>query len=53
MVFTGDDRPVSAVIDYDDVAGRTYRTGIVFDMAHNAYRSTLDGKTLGRSNDVR
>jgi hypothetical protein len=41
LSFTGNDPPVSAVIDYDDVAGRTYRTHIVFDIGHNAYRSTF------------
>jgi hypothetical protein len=41
LVFTGNAAPVSAVIDYDDVAGRTHRTNIAFDIGHNAYRSTF------------
>lgn len=39
--FTGNDPPVTAVVDYDDVAGRTFRTTVVFDAGHNAYRSTF------------
>jgi hypothetical protein len=42
LSFTGNDPPVKAVVDYDDVAGRTYRTTIAFDIGHNAYRSTLE-----------
>jgi hypothetical protein len=41
LSFTGNDPPVSAVVDYDDVAGRTHRTNVVFDIGHNAYRSTF------------
>jgi hypothetical protein len=41
MTFTGNDPPVSAVIEYDDVAGRTHRTNVTFDAGHNAYRSTF------------
>jgi hypothetical protein len=41
LSFTGNDPPVTAVVDYDDVAGRTYRTTAVFDIGHNAYRSTF------------
>lgn len=43
LVYTGNDSSVSAVIDYDDVAGRTYRTTIVFDVGSNAYRSAFGG----------
>jgi hypothetical protein len=41
LQFTGNDESVSAEIEYDDVAGRTYSTSIVFDIGNNAYRSTL------------
>jgi hypothetical protein len=41
VTFTGNDAPVSAVVNYDDVAGRTHRTTISFDARHNAYRSTF------------
>ena len=41
LSYTGDDSSVSAIIDYDDVAGRTHRTSIVFDVSHNAYRSSF------------
>lgn len=40
--YTGNDQTVSAVIDYDDVAGGTYRSHIAFDIGNNAYTSTLD-----------
>jgi hypothetical protein len=43
MEFTGNDPPVTAVVDYDDVAGRTHRTTVVFDIRHSAYRSTFGG----------
>ena len=39
--FTGNDPPLTATVEYDDVAGRTYRTTVVFDAGHNAYRSTF------------
>jgi hypothetical protein len=41
LSFTGDDETVEAVIAYDDVAGQTYRTEIVFDIKNSAYRSAL------------
>jgi len=41
LSFTGNDSSVSAAIEYDDVAGRTYRTNVVFDIGNNAYRSTF------------
>ncbi len=41
LSFTGNDSSVSAVVEYDDVAGRTYRTNVVFDIGHNAYRSSF------------
>ncbi len=41
LSFTGNDSTVRAVIDYEDVAGRTHRTNIIFDIGHNAYRSTF------------
>lgn len=44
--YTGNDESVSAVIDYDDVAGRTYRTCVTFDVGSNAYRSTLEAAEL-------
>jgi hypothetical protein len=47
LSYTGDDLEVSAVIQYDDVAGRTHQTSIVFDVKHNAYRSTLSGEPSG------
>lgn len=40
--FTGNDVEVSAVLEYDDVAGRTYRTRVAFDIGNNAYRSELE-----------
>jgi hypothetical protein len=43
LAFTGNDSTVTAAIDYDDVAGRTHRTNVVFDIGHNAYRSTFGG----------
>jgi|ERR1035438_284434 hypothetical protein len=41
LAFTGNDRQVSTVVDYDDVAGRTHRTTVAFDIGHNAYRSSF------------
>jgi hypothetical protein len=41
LSFTGNDSSVSATIEYEDVAGRMHRTSIVFDVGHNAYRSTF------------
>jgi hypothetical protein len=38
---TGNDASVSAAIEYEDVAGRKHHTNIVFDVGHNAYRSTF------------
>jgi hypothetical protein len=35
------------VIEYDDVAGRTYRTHVTFDPGHNAYTSILGGPKDG------
>jgi hypothetical protein len=48
--FTGNDPPVTAVVDYDDVAGRTFRTTVVFDAGHNAYTSTF-GAGLGQADE--
>ena len=48
LVFTGNDPSVSAVIEYDDVAGRTYCTHVTFDPGHNAYTSSLAGPNDGR-----
>jgi hypothetical protein len=45
LVYTGNDSAVQAVIEYDDVAGRTHRTDIEFDIRNNAYRSTLETAT--------
>jgi hypothetical protein len=42
LSYTGNDSEVSAVVEYDDVAGRTYRTRVTFDIGSNAYRSTLE-----------
>lgn len=43
--FTGDDSGVSAVIKYDDVAGRAYRTEVFYDIGSNAYSSIVgDGE---------
>lgn len=39
--YTGSDVEVSAVIEYDDVAGMTYGTRVIFDIGNNAYRSQL------------
>ncbi len=39
--YTGNDPSVSAVIEYDDVAGQTYRTDVTFDVGSSAYRSSL------------
>lgn len=39
--YTGNDESVSAVITYEDVFRRPYRTNVTFDIGHNAYRSTL------------
>jgi hypothetical protein len=41
LSFTGNDYSVSATIEYEDVAGRMHSTSIVFDVGHNAYRSTF------------
>jgi hypothetical protein len=41
LSFTANDPPVSAIVNYDDVAGRTYQTNVVYDARHNAYRSTF------------
>jgi hypothetical protein len=40
--YSGDDASVAAVLEYDDVAGQTYRTHVTFDVGRNAYRSTLE-----------
>jgi hypothetical protein len=40
--YTGNDSEVSAVVEYEDVAGRLYRTYVTFDVGSNAYRSTLE-----------
>jgi hypothetical protein len=39
--YTGNDASVAAMLEYDDVAGQTYRTEITFDVGSNAYRSDL------------
>jgi hypothetical protein len=44
--YTGNDREVSAVLEYDDVASRTYRTRVTFDVGSNAYRSALETTEL-------
>jgi hypothetical protein len=46
LSFTGDDSSVSALIEYTDVAGRTYRTNIVWDVGHRAYKSTISAGTI-------
>jgi hypothetical protein len=45
--YTGNDSSVSAVLEYEDVAGRVYRTRVVFDIGNNAYRSTLEAANEG------
>lgn len=40
--YTGDDVSVSALVEYDDVAGRAYRTRVTFDVGSNAYRSEVE-----------
>jgi hypothetical protein len=42
LQYTGNDASVSATLEYDDVAGTTYRTHVTFDIGRNAYRSTLE-----------
>jgi hypothetical protein len=39
--YSGTDNAVSAVVEYDDVAGTTYRTLATFDAGHNAYRAAV------------
>jgi hypothetical protein len=50
LSFTGNDSTVSAVIDYEDVAGRTHRTNVAFDVGNNAYRSTF-GDSSGQADE--
>jgi hypothetical protein len=40
--YTGNDTAVSTVLEYDDVAGQTYRTRVTFNIGRNAYRSALE-----------
>jgi hypothetical protein len=40
--YSGNDNELNAVVEYDDVAGTTYRTRIRFDVGSNAYRSELE-----------
>jgi hypothetical protein len=47
--YTGNDAAVSAVVDYDDVAGQTYRTRVTFDVGNNAYESKLEIGSPGTS----
>lgn len=42
LQYSGNDTSVSAVLEYDDVAGTVYTTRISFDIRRNAYRSNLD-----------
>ncbi len=51
LEYTGNDSSVSAIVEYDDVAGRTYRTRVVFDVGNNAYESKLEVGDLSRTND--
>ncbi len=43
LVYSGNDSTVSALLEYDDVAGRTHFTNVIFDVGHNAYTSTFSG----------
>lgn len=40
--YSGNDSSVAAVVEYDDVGGRTYRTNVTFDIGQNAYRSDIE-----------
>lgn len=40
--YSGNDLSVSAVVEYDDTAGQTYRTHIRFDVGNNAYEFDLE-----------
>lgn len=39
--YSGNDSSVGAVVEYEDVGGRTYRTTVMFDIGQNAYRSEV------------
>jgi hypothetical protein len=41
LSYTGNDTSVSAVLEYDNVAGTRYRTEVTFDVGNNAYKSRL------------
>jgi hypothetical protein len=47
---------VSALIEYDDVRERTYRTRVMFDIGNNAYESRAEdfgGMPEARTHDER